>query len=290
MKDAPGTLAEAIKDRLGELSPAERKVARVLLAAYPAAGFETVARLAERAAVSAPTVIRFANRLGFRGYPEFQAQLRSELEARDASPITLWTTSGFGEHAPGDTAALIHRAADAFTTGVHKTFSSVPPHDLQTAIESLADQRVRITLDGGRFTTLMSRYLALHLMQMRDGVDILTESPVERSSALARIGRKDLLVILDFRRYEPQNMELARFFHERGAKILLLTDTWLSPISALATVVLPCDVSSPSPYDSLVPLVALVEALVAGVLASLGESAHQRMQRIEESARTTGLY
>ncbi|MFB7758506.1 MurR/RpiR family transcriptional regulator, partial [Streptomyces sp. NPDC056121] len=66
---ASGALADVIRHKLGDLSPAERKVARVLLANYPSAGFETVAVLAERAGVSAPTVIRFVGRLGYRGFP-----------------------------------------------------------------------------------------------------------------------------------------------------------------------------------------------------------------------------
>ncbi|MGK5447072.1 MurR/RpiR family transcriptional regulator [Streptomyces radiopugnans] len=68
-----------------------------LLAAYPSAGFETVARIAERAGVSAPTVIRFAHRLGYRGFPDFQRALRDELEQREASPVALYTATGFAE-------------------------------------------------------------------------------------------------------------------------------------------------------------------------------------------------
>lgn len=93
---ASATLADDIRQKLGTLSPAERKVARVILAGYPAAGFETVAVLAERAAVSAPTVIRFVNRLGYQGFPDFQAVLREELDARNASPLSLYESAGFG--------------------------------------------------------------------------------------------------------------------------------------------------------------------------------------------------
>ena len=58
------SVAEAIRRGMADCSPAERKVARVLLSSYPSAGFETVAKLAARAGVSGPTVLRFANRLG----------------------------------------------------------------------------------------------------------------------------------------------------------------------------------------------------------------------------------
>src|SRR5438128_9913985 len=79
-------VGEVVRQRLDSLSPAERKLARVLLASYPIAGLESVARFAERAGVSAPTVTRFITKLGFHGYPEFQEQLRQEVQARLSSP------------------------------------------------------------------------------------------------------------------------------------------------------------------------------------------------------------
>jgi len=59
----------------------------VLLASYPIAGLESVARFAERARVSPPTVTRFITKLGFKGYPEFQEVLRHEVQARLSSPL-----------------------------------------------------------------------------------------------------------------------------------------------------------------------------------------------------------
>src|SRR5258708_31367088 len=83
-------VGELVRGRLASLSPAERKLARVLLASYPIAGLESVARFAERARVSPPTVTRFITKLGFRGYPEFQEVLRHEVQARISSPLARY--------------------------------------------------------------------------------------------------------------------------------------------------------------------------------------------------------
>src|SRR6266436_2385942 len=83
-------VGELVRQRLNDLSPAERKLARVLLASYPIAGLESVARFAERAQVSPPTVTRFITKLGFRGYPEFQETLRHEVQARLSSPLARY--------------------------------------------------------------------------------------------------------------------------------------------------------------------------------------------------------
>src|SRR3979490_2017614 len=83
-------VGELVRHRLASLSPAERKLARVLLASYPITGLERLSRFGERAAVSPPTVTRFISKLGFRGYPEFQEVLRHEVQARLSSPLARY--------------------------------------------------------------------------------------------------------------------------------------------------------------------------------------------------------
>src|SRR5437764_12763043 len=90
VKNVTGRLAgvaDLVRQHQAGLSPAERKLARVFLASYPIAGLESVARFAERAGVSAPTVTRFITKLGFRGYPEFQEALRRYVQERLPSPL-----------------------------------------------------------------------------------------------------------------------------------------------------------------------------------------------------------
>lgn len=282
---AKGTVADRIRQHLGELSPAERRVGRVLLADYPAAGFETVAVVAERARVSAPTVLRFVGRFGFRGFPDFQSGLRAELEERSASPLSLYEGASERE---GDE-SLLDQGRRVFTAALAQTYDELPPHDVERAVELLSDPKRRITLTGGRFTAHLAQYLALHLMQLRDGVSVLSERTVERTAAMTSWGRRDVLVVFDYRRYEPDKAALVELLHERGGRVVLFTDPWLSPAAAHAEVVLAAQVTTPSPYDSLVPTMAVIETVVTGLVRALGEEAHARLKEGERLARATGL-
>ncbi|MFB8402275.1 MurR/RpiR family transcriptional regulator [Streptomyces sp. NPDC055912] len=291
-----GTLADEIRSRLGELSPAERKVARVLLAGYPAAIFETVATIADRASVSAPTVLRCASRLGYRGFPDLQAALRAELDARHASPITLYESAGAAkaqepsagqgveedEPIAGRSLALVQQA-------LSQTFREISPHEFDLAVKLLSDPRRRIHLTGGRFTHLLAEYLGLHLMQFRDQVAFLPDRDVERAAFLTQLARRDVTVIFDYRRYEDDKAAIAELARERGGKVIVFTDPWLSPSASHADVVLTSQVNSESPYDSLTPTLALIESVVAATLGELGAEAHQRMKDAEAVARRTGL-
>ena len=97
MTDSPAEglpLRDEIFQRMDELTPAERKVARTLLARYPAAGLESTAALAAAAGTSKPTVLRLLDRLGFGSYPEFQQRLRDEVtRSMSARKVSLGLTN-----------------------------------------------------------------------------------------------------------------------------------------------------------------------------------------------------
>src|SRR5256885_4595671 len=81
--------------------------------------------------------------------------------------------------------------------------------------------------------------------------------------------KTDVLVVFDYRRYQPDTIECARVAAARGCDVILFTDQWLSPASAFARQVLVTSVETVGPFDSLVGAIAVVEAVVA---AGVGEA------------------
>lgn len=279
------SIADMIRTHEGGLSASERRVARALLADYPAAGLGTVRHLAERAGVSAPTVLRFVARLGFDNYPALQQRLLGELGEREQSPLDAYASSREGGRSDTDRADLGASAARTLGAAVRTTLEDLPAFELNEAVRLMSEPEHRVVSWGGRFSRLLSQYLVLHLMQVRGNAVTLPDAPVERADLLAEAGRGDVFVVFDFRRYEAWSLHAAREAARREARVVLLTDRWLSPISAVADVVLPVHVDSVSAYDSQVPAMAVCEALVAGVMRSLGGRAEDRMRRFEEASR-----
>jgi DNA-binding MurR/RpiR family transcriptional regulator len=84
------TVAEMLLQRHGQLTRAQRKIFRLLTAQYPLLGLDTVTRLAGRAGVSAPIVIRLVEKLGFDSYADFQNALKAELGERLSCPLAMY--------------------------------------------------------------------------------------------------------------------------------------------------------------------------------------------------------
>ena len=267
-------VVELVRRRLDSLSPAERRLARVLLASYPIAGLESVARFAERAGVSPPTVTRFIAKLGFRGYPEFQENLRDEVQARLSSPLERYREEPKRESA-------VKSALDVAAQNLKATTELLSDRDVVETIELLADVRRRVLVLGGRVSAPLARYLAAQLHLLRPGIGLVDAERSAPAQQLIDMRRTDLLVAFDYRRYQPDTIDCARVAAARGCDVVLFTDQWLSPASAFARQVLVTSVETVGPFDSLVGAIAVVEAIVASVLGKLGTRAETRMQNLE---------
>src|SRR5207344_116164 len=113
------TIGEEVRERLGEMSPSERRVARTLLATYPTAGLESLPRLADDAGVTGPTVLRFVRKIGFDGYPDFQRSLREEVQARTEGLPSLYRTKGGAQDDD-----VLRQSHEAFTSARDATLTS----------------------------------------------------------------------------------------------------------------------------------------------------------------------
>jgi DNA-binding MurR/RpiR family transcriptional regulator len=270
-------VGELVRSRLASLSSAERKLARVLLASYPIAGLESVARFAERAGVSPPSVTRFITKLGFRGYPEFQEVLRREVQARLSSPLARYRDDG----QEAGTNNALSETLKVSSHNVDATLHLVSYRDFDEAVTVLADVRRRVLVLGGRVSGPLARYLAGQLHLLRPGVELVGAERGAPAHQLIDMRKTDVLVVFDFRRYQSDTIESARVAARRGSNVILFTDPWLSPASAIARQVLVTSVETVGPFDSLVGATAVVEALIAAVLRKLGPRAEARMQSLE---------
>ncbi|MCB8822765.1 MurR/RpiR family transcriptional regulator [Microvirga rosea] len=273
---AQSTLADRIRHEIDTFTTSEKRAAHVLLSHYPFAGLETVAEFATRAGISAPSVLRFVTRLGFNGFPEFQKHLREELEARLLSPLAKAGPSGNSQGAPA-----LASFADAVIGNLNATVENIAPAEFEAVVALLSDQRRQIHFTGGRFTGALARYAESHFRIVRSQVDYIDGQPSLWRDRMIEIGRKDVLVVFDIRRYQEDVIALSETAARQGATVVLLTDPWLSPIARVARHVLPAPIVAPSNWDSSIGLMLIAEALVGAVTRRLWDTAKPRMEAVE---------
>lgn len=267
------------------LTSAEAKIVQVLLADYPMSGLGTATRLAKAAGVSDPTVMRLMIKLGYGGFAAFQSKLLAEIESRLHSPLLMMEAKRPANSSEGTVNDYFHSVSDS----LERTRTAVASQSYGRAAKMLLDCKGQVVLLGGRFSRHIASMLAGYLVQFRPGVhDIGSLAPTD-FDLLIDLGKRDLLVVFDYRRYQSDVVNFARQARERGMGILLFTDPWLSPISELADLTLIAAIEANSPFDTLATAVVQMETVFAHALESEGQTVRKRIEDIESIRRANGV-
>ncbi|WP_175716272.1 MurR/RpiR family transcriptional regulator [Burkholderia anthina] len=263
--------------QMDSFTPSEQKVAQALLDRYPSLGLGPIASVAKQAEVSDPTVFRFVVRIGFPNYSSFQQALHDEIDTAMNSPLARMDAFHSESGMRDSQAAIFQRLSQSLAT----TIEGLDAAAFGQAVTLLADPDVRVFCGGGRYTAPLASLFSFTLAYARPQVQYVEPNVNLASVALADMGPGDVLVIFDFRRYQKDSIRFAQAAHRLGARVLLITDEWRSPISACAEIVLRILGRPFAMLQTNVPALALAEALVIGVTNQLPELARQRMEKIE---------
>jgi DNA-binding MurR/RpiR family transcriptional regulator len=281
---ADSTVEALIHDAMEELTAAERRAARALLANYPTIGLAPLAEFAETSGASAATVLRFVARIGFENYPGFQRRLRGELDERIKSPLEK-------ARAPAkrgkEKQSLLENFLGRTEENLRDTFGRVPASEFEAVCRQIANLKSACYVGGGRFTDMIAGYFAAHLQIVRPEVKRLDGRPATRIDQVSDVRAGDTVVLFDVRRYDGNLAETAAALAGRRAQIVLVTDFWISPISRHAKFVLPCRIDVGRTWDSNAALFFVVEAMIARVTELAWETARPRIEAIEKSQTGT---
>ncbi|MEV0617413.1 MurR/RpiR family transcriptional regulator [Nonomuraea sp. NPDC050404] len=252
-----------------ELPPAERAVVRVLLDDHPFAALSSLRALAERAGVSPPTASRLFDRLGYGGFADFQAAVRDG--ARDRSRLQ--------EFVAGDAHSELGRAADDLRAGLDGTLAAVP-EPLCHQVAALLAGAGTVWALGGPLSELAAEYLIRQLASLRPGAHRVPDSVQERARTVLDLGESDVIVAYDFRRYSPGTARFVRAARARGARLVLVTDAWQSPLAAEAEVLVGLPREAAGPIAPLAHEIAVTELLLVATAARLAPAG--RLAELDE--------
>jgi len=269
-------VAELISERIDAMPAGERRAAQTLIANYPVIGLKTVAEFSQAAGVSSPTILRFVARLGFQNYPEFQAALQDELAAQLQSPASR---AGLAQPLRKGRAPA---TVEATLENIRETFRHVSEKQIADIVTLLAQPNADVFLIGGRFTDPVARYMAAHLTIIRPRVLHLVGQESNWRDRLIDMGKRDVVVIFDIRRYQESLLRFAEKAHQRGVHIVLVTDQWLSPIARLARHVIAGRTAVPSPWDSSAALFVVAEMLIGELTRRLESESARRIAEMED--------
>ena len=270
-----------VQDRIAEygdrLTPTDRRIAEAVSSDPTLLAFGTVSDLAARSGTSRPSIVRFATRLGFSGYPELQDWGREAMSEQLSSPsarIRQHSTEADGSR-------------DTMIDALQHVFDVLDDAKLRTMAEPIVSAQ-RVYVLSGETSMAGARALQSGLSMVRPSVLLVHAHSVGRD--LSGAGPGDTAVVFDFARYRRSAVTATRTLASLGVTIVALTDGPLSPLAAVADHWCELRVPAVGPFDSSGPAVAAAELLIARVTADLGEAARERIDQLETVWRATGTF
>ena len=265
------TLSEEIRHRFEEFSRSQKDVGQYIVDHLDEAAFQTAEELARRASTSSSTVVRFAQALGFEGFPELQAAARDEYrrarESSNGSAPELNTPPLFPIDQTDFEASL---AADH--TNLEDTARKVDRDEVAASVE-LISRAERILLCGTDQMAFFASYLR-HLLMLLDLRSEVVASPSQEGlSRLGRIDEKTLVIGFSAGRPHPLVVRAMKLARHRKADTIAIADATLSEVAKLADQRLYYSSNGPAYVRSHTALLSLIQSLAYGVYA-LDESAY----------------
>lgn len=280
-----GELATEIHARWGSLSVSHKKLAERVLSDPEAVAFMTVSELASAVGVNEATVVRFSNGLGLKGYPGL-TRLCQERLREQAQLLRRFDNL---EHLVAQGAGLIDNTVVLDQANIARTFAAIEEATWEAVIDRLA-RSPRVHVMGLRKCHAPAYLLGYLLGLLREDVATVTGTRGMLTDELRRVRAGDCFVVMSIHRYSLDTVRAAQWARQRGAHVVALTDTAVSPLAASAQHTVYIEVSSASVLRSMTAFTSVVQAMAGAVAHVLGHEVRETLLDEEKLLGEFGVY
>lgn len=279
------SVQDDIRQRFAELSPALQQVARFVLEHPNDVVTASMRSVGTRAGSPPATLVRFAQWLGFDGWPQ--------LKQAFAQDMGLGSDEAYGQRAK----ALVGRAGDHDLVGetfeVHRRNLEATERRLGDALQQacvLLEKARSVHVAGFRASYPVAFSFVYVYRLLRASVHLLDGQGGTLEMQCRAMERGDALLVVAFAPYSREALAVAQAARDAGCRIVALTDSPASPLALLANATLLFSLHSPSFFPSITSAVALSEALVELLASRAGKGVVQRIDQAEEQLFASGAY
>ncbi|MDU4856210.1 MAG: MurR/RpiR family transcriptional regulator [Clostridioides difficile] len=283
MKDSKHLISN-IQSQYTRLSKGQKLIAQYILNNYDKVAFMTACKLGETVGVSESTVVRFANALGYSGYPKLQAALQ-ELIKNKLTTVQRVEMA----HDYSDDFAILNKVLKSDIDNIRSTLEEIDERAFKEASNKLLRAR-KIYILGMRSSFVVAQYLGFYLDIILDNVHIIRMDMGDAFEQIVRINEEDVIVAISFPRYSKKSYQIVNYAKEKGAHVISLTDSLFAPVASLADNTLLVKSNMASFVDSLVPALSISNAHAISVGMKEKEDIKQHFDDLEQIWKRYSVY
>ena len=265
-----------IRTRMDEFSKGQKRIADYILSRYDKAAFMTASRLGNITQVSESTVVRFAAQLGYDGYPAMQKALQ-ELVRGKLTSVQRIRASNDQIDETDVMGSVMQRDMDSIRGAIEQ----VDREEFDRVVEQLSQAR-HIYLLGLRSSSFLAGYLNFYFHLIFENVMLV------QSTAAGEIFEQ--MVRISFPRYSKTAVSAVRFARDRGADVIAVTDSKMSPLYRMASASLLVRSDMISFVDSMTAPLSILNALIVAVGQRKDEETSRTFSELERVWSNYGVF
>lgn len=268
-----------------DFSKGQRKIASFIEEHYDTAAFLTASKLGETVGVSESTVVRFATQIGYEGYPALQKAMQEMIRDKLTSIQRIEVTTGrIGD---GD---VVESVLNQDIDKIRRTIEEVSREDFAAAVDAII-RAEHINIFGVKSASYIANFLGYYLDLLFGNVTMMNStSKTATYEKLFRIGPRDVMIGISFPRYSIMAVDAMSFAHDRGAEVVAITDSMISPLVSNADSVLLARSDIASVVDTLVAPLSLINALLVAVVIKCKDRITDTLTSLEQVWQEQGIY
>lgn len=269
-------LIHRIRKNMPKLSKGQKLIANYILDHYEKAVFLTAAKLGNIVGVSESTVVRFANELGYDGYPKFQDALEELVKSKLTAMQRLEVTTD-----RIDTGHVLKSVLQMDEEKIRSTRDQIDEEAFNHAVDKIINAR-NIYVLGVRSCAGLASFLGFYLNIIFDNIKVVnTNSISEMFEAIHRINEEDVIIGISFPRYSKRVMKCLEFAQSRKASVIAITDSYISPIAGYSDYALIGSSEMVSFVDSLVAPLSIINAIIVAISLRKKDEIAVNLERLE---------
>ena len=252
-------LMRLIQTKFTRLSKGQKLIADYILKNYDKAAFMTASKLGEAVGVSESTVVRFAIELGFSGYPKLQKSLHELIKTKLTTVQRLELSNDYISNG-----YTLKGVLKSDMENIRATMEKIDYETFDAVGNSIFEAK-RIFIIGLRSSMALAEFLEFYLNLILQNVKTVGNGISDIFEQMVSIREGDLVIGIGFPRYSSKTIDALGIAQDRGAKVVAITDSYLSPLDAKADYTLVAQSNMASFVDSLVAPLSVINALIVAV-------------------------
>ncbi len=270
-------LLKIIEDKIPTLSKGHRRIATYIVEHYDKAAYMTAAKLGVQVGISESTVVRFADELGFDGYPALQHSLQEIVRNKLTTLQRMEITSDrIGNN------DILDKVVQSDIDKIRITLDRINHEHFNTAIDAIVNAE-NIYILGMRSSSSLASFMAFYFNLIFDNARCINMSGgSETLEQVMRISSKDVLIGISFPRYSKRSINAVKYAKSQGAHVVAITDSNISPIAAYADSLLLAESDMASFVDSLVAPLSIINAIIVATGMKKKEEVANTFTKLEE--------